>query len=167
MAYARFLLALMLAWAAVAPVSRAAAQTVTTTLSANVSAIARLTVSTASVSFPDADPDAIPQVPAAGGPILITTRTRATGSSQVVLSVLAIDDLRSGVTIIPASNITWTSTGAGFVGGGTLSTSTPVTLATWSGSGLRSGSQQLFFRNLWTHPTGTYTLSMLYTLSAP
>ena len=78
----------------------------------------------------------------------------------------AADDLRSGVNIIPASNITWTATGAGFVGG-TLSKVAPVTVATWTGSGVRTGSQQLYFRNLWTHPTGTYTVSLLYTLSAP
>ena len=36
-----------------------------------------------------------------------------------------------------------------------------MTLATWTGSGVRSGSQQLYFRNLWTHPTGIYTVSLI------
>lgn len=151
---------------AAAPPARAAAQTATGTLSANVGTIAKLNLSTASASFPDADPDAVPQIPSAGGPILITAKSRATPGMQVVLTVQAADDLRSGINIIAASNITWTATGTGFIGG-TLSKLSPVTLATWTGSGVRSGSQQLYFRNLWTHPTGTYTVSLLYTLSAP
>ena len=43
----------------------------------------------------------------------------------------------------------------------------PAPVATWTGSGLHNGSQQYFFRNLWTHPTGTYTTTLVYTLSAP
>jgi len=105
-------------------------------------------------------------IPATAGPILITAKSRATAGAQVVLAVQATDDLRSGVSVIPASNITWTGSGVGFVAG-TLSTSSPVAVAAWTGSGIRSGSQQFFFRNLWTHPTGTYTLTMIYTLSAP
>lgn len=161
----RFLAAVM-AWTVAAPVARASAQVATATLSANVSTVAKLTLSTASASFPDADPDAIPQIPAAGGPILITAKSRANPGTQVLLTVQAADDLRSGVNVISASNITWTATGTGFVAG-TLSTVSPVTLAAWTGSGVRAGSQQLYFRNLWTHPTGTYTVSLVYTLSAP
>ena len=162
----RRLFAAVLVWTAAAPAARAAAQTSTATLSANVGTIAKLNLSTATASFPDADPDAVPQVPNTGGPILITAKSRANPGVLVVLTLQAADDLRSGVNIIPASNITWTASGAGFVGG-TLSKVTPVTVATWTGSGIRTGSQQLYFRNLWTHPTGTYTVSLLYTLSAP
>jgi len=154
-----------LVWTAFAPTAPIAAQTTTATLSANVSPIAKLTLSTSSISFPDADPDALPQIPAAGGPLLISAKARATAGAMVVLSVQASDDLRSGVNVIPASNITWTATGPGFISG-TLATSS-MTVATWIGSGIRSGSQQFFLRNLWTHPTGTYTLSMIYTLSTP
>lgn len=153
-------------WAAVVPPAPASSQTATATLSANVNTIAKLTLSTASVSFPDANPDTVPQVPSAGGPIAITAKSRATPGAQVVLTVLASDDLRSGLTVIPASNVTWTVSGAGFVAG-TLNKTTPVTLATWTGSGVRAGSQQWFFRNVWTHPTGTFTATVIYTLSAP
>ena len=155
-----------MAWTVAAPSARASGQVANATLSANVGTIAKLTLSTATASFPDADPDAVPQIPTAGGPILITAKSRAMPGMQVVLTVQAADDLRSGVDVIPASNITWTATGAGFVAG-TLSMLSPVTLATWTGSGVRSGTQQLYLRNLWTHPTGTYTVSLLYTLSAP
>ena len=155
-----------LAWTVAAPTARASAQAATATLSANVGTIAKLNLSTATASFPDADPDAVPQIPTSTGPILITAKSRANPGVQVVLTLQAADDLRSGVNVIPASNITWTATGAGFVGG-TLSKASPVTVATWTGSGVRTGSQQLYLRNLWTHPTGTYTVSLLYTLSAP
>jgi hypothetical protein len=48
-----------------------------------------------------------------------------------------------------------------------LSATTPVTLAQWTGPGMRSGTQQLLFRNLWSYATGTYTTSLIYTLTAP
>lgn len=162
----RRLIAAVLAWTVAAPAARAAGQASTATMSANVGTFAKLTLSTATASFPDADPDAVPQIPSAGGPILITAKSRAQPGMQVLLTVQAPDDLRSGINVIAASNITWTATGAGFVGG-TLSTLSPVTVAMWTGSGVRSGSQQLYLRNLWTHPTGTYTVSLLYTLSSP
>ena len=162
----RRLLATVLAWTVAASPARVSAQASTATLSANVATIAKLNLSTATASFPDADPDAVPQIPSSGGPIVITAKSRANPGMVVVLTLQAADDLRSGINIIPASNITWTATGAGFVAG-TLSKVSPVTLATWTGSGVRTGSQQLYLRNLWTHPTGTYTVSLLYTLSAP
>lgn len=162
----RRLLVVFAAWMVAAPAARAAAQARSATLAANVSTVAKLTLSTATVSFPDADPDAIPLIPSSGGPVFISAKARATPGAQVVLTVLAADDLRSGLDVIPASNITWTATGPGFVGG-TLSTTSPVTVGTWSGSGVRSGAQQLYFTNLWSHPTGTYTLSLVYTLTAP
>ena len=157
----------LLAWSAAAPAARAAAQPSTATLSATISPQAGLTVSSASLSFPDADPDALGQVPAAGGPLLITAKARATAGQAIVLTLVASGDLRSGVDVLAASNITWTATGAGFVASGTVSATVPAQLASWTGSGLRSGAQQLFFRNLWTHPTGIYTTSIIYTLSAP
>src|SRR4051812_38572666 len=144
MSVPRRLVVILLGWAVAAFPTRATAQTSTATLSANVATVARLTLSSASIAFPDADPDAVPQVSATGGPLLITAKSRATGGAQVVLSVQAADDLRSGVTVIPASNITWTGSGVGFAAG-TLSKSSPVMVATWTGSGVRSGSQQFFF----------------------
>lgn len=157
---------ILLVWMAAAPVGRAAAQPATATLSATIGNHAKLTLSTTNIAFPDADPDTMPDVPAVGGALLVTAKARCTAGAQVVLTVRATEDLRSGLDVLSASNITWTATGAGFAGG-TLSASAPATLGTWTGSGVRSGAQQLFFRNLWTHPTGTYTTSIVYTLSAP
>jgi hypothetical protein len=84
----------------------------------------------------------------------------------VVLTVQAGDDLRSGLDVIPASAITWTTTGAGF-SPGTLSKLVPVTVGAWTGSGAWSGTQTLAFTNSWTYSTGTYTCVLVYTLSGP
>jgi hypothetical protein len=148
------------------PARDASAQSRTATLNVSINGLARMSLSSTGVSFPDSNPDLVPQVPGATGPLVITVKARATLNATVRLSVLASDDLRSGVRTIPASNITWTATGAGFVPG-TLNRTTPQTVGTWIGSGARTGSQSLFFRNVWTHPTGIYTLTMTYTLSSP
>lgn len=143
-----------------------AQETVSATLSANITTIATLTISSVTLSFPDADPDAVPLVPAAQGPITLTARARASRNATVTLTVLASDDLRSGVSTIPAGALTWTATGPGFIGG-TVSRTAPQLVASWVGSGSRSGLQDYRFRNLWTYPSGTYSATLTYTLSAP
>jgi hypothetical protein len=144
----------------------AAAQTRVATVNVSINGLARLQLSTTSVSFPDSNPDLVPQVPVAGGPLTITVKGRTAVNATLRLSVLAGDDLRFGTRTLPVSNITWTATGTGFVAG-TLSRTTPQTVGSWVGSGARTGTQNLLFRNLWTHPTGTYTLTTTYTLSSP
>ena len=105
-------------WAVLAATPVAAqSQTSNATISVNVGTLANLTVSSTSVSFPDADPDAVPQVNALGGPLTIATKARATRGSQVRLTVQANGPLRSGLNTIAAGAITWTTTGAGFVAG--------------------------------------------------
>jgi hypothetical protein len=143
----------------------AEAQSDTATLNASVNGLARLSLSSGRISFADADPDTVPFVPASPAAISITAKARATEGGEVTLTVLATDDLRSGVDTIPASAISWTASGPGFVSG-TLSSTTPQLVASWPGSGVRTGSQSFRFQNLWTHPTGTYTVTMVFTLSA-
>jgi len=158
----RALVTLVVLIACAAP---AAAQTDIATLNTSLAGLARLSISAGAITFFDANPDTVPHVPSSPPAISITTKARATESGIVTLTVQASDDLRSGVTTLPASHITWTASGTGFAGG-TLSATTPQTVATWSGSGVRTGTQSFFFRNLWSHPTGTYTLTLLFTLSA-
>ena len=67
-----------LVWALAALAAPAGAQTSTATLSADIRALAKLTLSTNSVTFPDADPDVVPQVSPTGDPITITAKSRAT-----------------------------------------------------------------------------------------
>ena len=135
-------------------------------MNVSINGLARLTLSSNGVSFPDSNPDVVPQVPGTPGPLVLTVKARTTLNATVRLSVLASDDLRSGVRTLPASTITWTATGAGFVPG-TLNRTTPQTVGTWIGSGVRTGNQSLRFANAWTYSTGTYTLTMTYTLSSP
>ena len=157
---------LLFAWTLLALAAPAAAQTDSSTLTADIRSIAKLSLSAASISFPDADPDIVPSIPASGGSLSITAKARATAASQVVLTVQAANDLRSGLNLIGIAAITWTTTGTGFLSG-TMSRTVPVAVARWTGSGIRTGTQTLFFKNLWTYPTGTYTTSLTYTLSAP
>jgi hypothetical protein len=146
--------------------AEAGAQSAPATLSVSIPPMARLSFSTNSISFPDADPDLFPQVSATQGPIAITAKARAAQGAVVTLTVQASDDLRSGVTVLPASLVTWTGAGPGF-SGGTLSRAGPQLVGTWTGSGVRSGTQSYQFENRWTHPAGTYTITLVYTLSVP
>jgi hypothetical protein len=141
-------------------------RTASATLSATVVPLARLTVSSNTLAFPDADPDTVPSVPGVPSPITITAKARALPGSTVLLTVQATDDLRSGVDTIPASAISWTATGPGFVPG-SLSRNTPRTVASWSGPGTHAGSQSYTFANSWSYATGTYSLSLVYTLTVP
>jgi hypothetical protein len=161
------LFALLVTVGLAAGTTPAAAQqvTATETLNASFAGIARLTFSSSSVSFPDADPDAVPSVPATQGPITITAKARTTRNGTIALTVRASGALRSGVNTIPAGNVTWTCTGSGF-SNGTLSSTAAQVVATWTGSGVRTGTQTFFFKNLWSYPTGIYTLTMNYTLTA-
>jgi hypothetical protein len=142
-----------------------AAQTATATLSADLGPVAKLSFSSTTLSFADADPDAVTQIPASGGPITITAKARA-AQAPIVLTVLANGNPRSGVTTLPADAFTWTATGAGFVGG-TVSATTPQVVGSWTGSGIRAGSQTFLFRNSWSYPVGVYSMTLTYTLTTP
>jgi hypothetical protein len=136
------------------------------TASANISALAKLSLSPLTVVFPDADPDVTPLVAASTGPVTITAKARSSPAAQVTLTLLANDDLRSGMVTIPVSALTWTATGDGFVGG-TVSRTSAQLVGAWPGSGVRNGTQLFTLANSWEQPSGTYTVSLTYTLSAP
>jgi hypothetical protein len=144
----------------------AAAQTATATLSADLGPVVRLSLSASTLTFPDADPDLAPYVMPAGGPIVITTRARAAAGTQVLLTVQAGDHLRSGASTIDIGHLEWSAAGSGYFGG-TLSRDLPQPVGSWIGSGMREGTQTFRFRNLWTHPAGIFTVTLIYTLSAP
>lgn len=152
--------------AALAIAAPAGAQTATSTFSANLGGIAKLSFSSSTLSFPDADPDTVPLISAAGGAITITAKARASLAATVTLTVIAADDLRSGLDTIPASALTWIGSGTGFVNG-TVSRATPQVVGSWTGSGIRTGTQTYRFQNSWSYRTGTYSVSLLYTLVSP
>lgn len=161
-----FIIVLAFVLAPAAPLLRAATRTDTMSVSATVSARAKLTLSYGSMAFPDADPDTVPLVPASGGALLITAKARTTLGSTVTLVVLASGDLRSGLDTIPAGNLTWTTTGAGF-SGGTMNKTTAQAVGSWANSGFWSGTQSYALMNSWNFSTGTYTTTLNYTLTAP
>ncbi len=144
----------------------AATRTRTATATATINALAKLTFSTTSIAFPDADPDSVPNIAQTGSPLTITAKARTTIGSAVNLSVAASGDLRSGLNLIPVSQLRWTATGTGFAAG-TMSASTPQTVGTWTSSGSRSGTQSYYLINSWSYAAGTYTTTLTYTLSAP
>ena len=141
-------------------------QTATATLSVNLGSHARLSFGASTLVFPDADPDTVPAVPATPPEVAITARARAQRNAQVTLTLQAADDLRSGLTTMPASLIRWSASGAGFVGG-TLSRTAAQLVGSWTGSGVRSGAQSFVFENSWMHPPGTYSVTLVYTMSTP
>jgi hypothetical protein len=151
--------------AAVLP-SPAASLAQTVSASANIATIAKLALSPASLLFPDADPDLVPSIPSSNGPITITAKARSSPGGQVTLTMLASDDLRSGMDTVPIGALKWTATGDGFVGGTASRTSSQL-VAVWAGSGARTGTQVFALDNTWQRATGTYTVTLVYTLTAP
>lgn len=142
------------------------AQRGTSVLVVNVPTQARISFSAAGVTFPDANPTSTPLVAGVPAGITMSVRARVRLNTQVTLTLQSTDDLRSGVTVLPASLITWTVTGAGFTAG-TLSRSAPQLVGRWTGSGVRTGTQNFQFENRWTHPVGTYSATLVYTLASP
>jgi hypothetical protein len=133
-------------------------------VTANVSAKAKLTLGAASITFADADPDVTPSISAAALSVDVKARTSASGS--VTLTVLASGDLASGGDSIAVGNLTWTATGSGFQAG-TSNKTTAQTVGGWTGSGNPSGTQTYALANSWSYATGTYTVTLNYTLTAP
>jgi hypothetical protein len=160
----RFAVFVMISLAAGLGPAAAPQITDTAPLNATFGGLARLSFSSSNISFPDADPDFVPNIPASQGPITITAKARTSPNGAVTLTVQSSDELRSGLNTIPASHITWTATGPGFTNG-TLSAASPQLVATWTDSGVRTGTQTFFFKNLWTYATGIYTLTMTFTLT--
>ena len=136
------------------------------TVSITISAAAKLTLSSSTVTFPSADPDTMPSIAATEGAITVTAKAKTSTGSPVSVTVLAAGDLTSGSDTIPAGNVSWTVTGAGFVAG-TMNKTTEQTLASWSGSGSRLGTQSYRLTNSWSYPTGTFATTATYTLTAP
>ena len=73
----------------------------------------------------------------------------------------------SGSDTIPVNTLAWTASGAGFAVSGNNNATAAQTLGSWTNSGNHSGSQTLSLPNLWSYNTGTYTVTLNYTLTAP
>ncbi len=124
-----------------------------------------LKISSASLTFPNADPDTVGQIRASEGPLSVTVSSRSTPGSVINLSVQASDDLRSGLSTIAVSALTWTASGSGFVGG-TMS-KTAQTVGSWTTTGNTTGLLTFSLRNAWTYSVGNYGTTITYTLTVP
>jgi hypothetical protein len=144
-----------------------AASSLTMTTNYNLAARAKLSITPATINFADSDPTAVPLISATENPVQVTVKIRKNPSAAALATLVCqAGPLVSGTNTIPSSNISWTATGTGLVPG-TLSSSTPQTVGTWPASGNYTGSLNFKLTNLWTYSIGTYTGSIIYTLTAP
>ena len=144
----------------------AATDTKNLAVSATVSSGATLTLGSATMTFPDRNPDSFPSIAATENPVSVTAKAKTGNASTVTLTVLAGGDLTSGSDTIGISNITWTASGTGYVDG-TMNKTTPQSAGSWTGSGNRSGAFTYSLANSWNYPTGNYGATITYTLTAP
>lgn len=135
------------------------------TINATVNAKAKLTLTPSTINFPDTDPDTTP-IPA-DNTVGVTAKVRTGSASTATLTVLANGDLTSGSDTIPISKVHWTGSGSGFVTSGTLDKTTSQAVASWTGSGVYTGTLYFTMDNSWDYPTGTYSATATYLLTAP
>jgi len=126
-----------------------------------------LSLSPVVITFPSSDPDAVPVVSAP--PVQITYRVRQNNDAPWSLTVLAAGDLVSGPSRVNISNVTWVATPAPPFQSGTLSNTVAQRVASGTGNVNPDTIGSITFRlaNSWTYSTGTYTQTILFTLSAP
>jgi hypothetical protein len=144
----------------------AATATQTATVSATVSAAAVLTISANTITFPNGSPDSTPGIASTEGAISVSAKARTSANGTVTLTVLAVDDLKSGSDSVSISSVTWLASGAGFQAG-TLSKTAAQTIGSWTGSGTRTGTLRYTLTNSFGYATGSYRTTLTYTLTAP
>jgi len=145
----------------------AASTTQPLTINATVSSTAKLELSSGSISFSDADPDSVPSISSSPATVTVTAKAKTSSGSTVALTVAAGGDLTSPPSdTIDITNVTWTATGSGFDGSGTMNTiSQPV--ASWTNSGNRSGDLTFKLANSWLYKVGSYSATATFTLNSP
>ena len=125
------------------------------------------TISPSTITFANADPDTTPSIAAPS--ITVSYRVRQNGGGSWRITLLAGGDLTAGSATIPITSITWTATPAPPFQSGTMSRTLAQTLASGSGNVQQSTNATVVFRlaNSWTHNAGTYSASIVFTLTAP
>lgn len=137
------------------------------TINATVSARASLTISTNNITFPAADPDTTSSIEANENPVTVTCKGQTSQGSTITLTCRAQGDLvEGGGASIDIDNVTWTHTGSGYQDG-TMSTSTDVSVGSWTNSGNRSGDLYFYLANSWSYNVGSYSATVVYTLTVP
>ncbi len=123
----------------------------------------RLTITPNALIFRDADPDTTPVIAAQGNPVQVTMICRG---EQIMLTLRGTDHLVSGADTIEVGNITWSATGAGFLGG-RLRVQEEVPVGKWQPtSPIIQGTLAFFLANSWQYAVGTYKTTVIFTASA-
>lgn len=126
-----------------------------------------LTVTPRMVVFPLGDPDLVPVVEAA--PVEVSYRVQGNPRVTWLLTIRAAGHLTSGASTVDISNITWIATPAPPFQNGTLNATVEQTLAAGTGTVNPAQQASVTFRlaNSWLYPAGTYTQTVVFTLSTP
>jgi hypothetical protein len=143
----------------------AASATQNITINATVNSKAKLTFTTTTINFSDADPDTTPVITSTDVPT-VTAKVRTSGTPT--LTCLAGGDLTSGTDTIAISNVSWTASGD--YQAGTMSKSAAVSVDNgWTGSGTKTGTLTYQLANSWDYKASAtpYTATVTYTLTAP
>jgi hypothetical protein len=125
-----------------------------------------LTISPSTITFSAADPDTTPSIAAPSVSVYYWVLNNATGSWRI--SLLASGDLTAGTATIGINNVTWTASPTPTFRAGTLSRTLAQTLASGTGStGFTTGTVVFRLANSWTYNVGSYSTSVVFTLTAP
>ena len=127
-----------------------------------------LSVTPGVITFPPSDPDVVPLI--LSDPLTVTYRIRQlAGQASWQLTVLASGDLMSGGSTVDITNVSWVATPAPPFRNGTLNTTVAQVLASGVGNEnpAKNGSITFRLKNSWTYDTGTYTQTVVFTLSSP
>ncbi len=125
-----------------------------------------LSISPTVITFPASDPDLVPQI--ASVPVTVSYRVRQfPGAWQ--LTVLASGNLMSGSSMVDISNVTWVATPVPPFLSGTLNHTVAQVVASGVGNVNPAATGAVTFRlkNSWTYDSGTYTQTVVFTLTAP
>ena|SRR5215217_1495262 len=127
----------------------------------------KLTFDRPSVVFDTEAYDINTVVPVQAAPLTVSAKARVPANTRIVLTVQASGPFTSATATIPVNKLTWTMTGTGFQGAGTANANAAKMLGSWRGSGSWTGQQVYQFLDSWDYSVGMYSLTMIYTLSAP
>lgn len=128
--------------------------------------IITFSVTQASISFADADPDTTPSITAAN--VTVNYAVSFTFGSNWRITLISGTNLTSGSASIPISNVTWTATPTPPFQAGTMSTTVQQTLASGSGDvPSRVGTVVFRLANSWSYNVGTYSATFTFTMSCP
>lgn len=137
-----------------------------------------LTVTPSSISFPDANPSSVSQIPASAT-VLIKVRVTNGANQNWSVHLLANGDLLNsdGVSKIPIANLTWnaTMTGRACTNGctcvsGTMSATVPQDVIRGLGNtpnGQFNCNTNFLLNNQWGYNTGPYTQTITVVTASP